>query len=216
MICRKMINDNVVFMSSVNRQLPKKILISDNYYTTKNMSTEMVEGITVYHTPVALDAVRVMYLNIDLTNNSMLINVAKLSDNVSVYVHFFKEVDDTKAYFVKEIKLDETQVFNDITFTIMCTNDTIESYAKDGDAVVESLNQKLKVIRGEIWNHIDYGIPLLESGKSKGIIDAFVIQTVNSHPDVTEILEFNSQLNKDVYTLQIKVLTTYGEILLSK
>lgn len=89
------------------------------------------------------------------------------------------------------------------------------NYAEKQDAVVCSLNQKLSVIKGELWTDINYGIPLFDKYRSKAIMDAYILQKLNKHADVKKILTFNSVFQEHSYSCTMTILSTYGELTLS-
>ena len=85
------------------------------------------------------------------------------------------------------------------------------NYDEDIDAITSSLNQKLRVIKGELWNHVNYGLPLFDKVKNKSIVDAVVIKEVLETKGVTNINEMISQKENTEYQLAIKINTIFGE-----
>lgn len=90
---------------------------------------------------------------------------------------------------------------------------TKQSYAEYQEGVASSLIQRLSVIKGELWYQINYGLPLFDKIKSKGIYDSTIIGIITNHPDVTDIEEFNSYVEKNVYYFNAKINTIYKESL---
>ena len=88
--------------------------------------------------------------------------------------------------------------------------ETLDNYAKDVDAVVESLRQRLSVIKGELWYQINYGIPLFEK-RTKSFMDAAILGIINGHPAVANILDFSSTVNKQAYSFSCRIMTIYNE-----
>lgn len=93
----------------------------------------------------------------------------------------------------------------------------LKNYVDEQDAVVSSLTQRLSIIRGELWYAVTTGLPLFNKVTSKGIIDAYVAETVSKHPDVKSIVSFKSELDttNHEYKCNFTVLTRFGETVLS-
>lgn len=91
----------------------------------------------------------------------------------------------------------------------------LDNYVDRQDAVVSSLTQRFSIIRGELWYAINTGLPLFDNVTSKSIIDAYVVKTISGHPDVRSITYFDSKLEKNEYTASCKILTIFGELMLS-
>lgn len=94
-------------------------------------------------------------------------------------------------------------------------DDKHDNYSDKQQGVVDSLTQRLSVIRRELWYDVNYGLPLLDKQKSKVAIDAFIGKTVLAHPDVDSIQDFDSMIINKVYTCSMKIITKYGEIILN-
>ena len=90
---------------------------------------------------------------------------------------------------------------------------TKQSYAEYQEGVASSLIQRLSIIKGELWYQINYGLPLFDKVKSKGIYDSTIIGIISNHPDVTDIETFNSYVVKNVYYFDAKINTIYNESL---
>lgn len=90
------------------------------------------------------------------------------------------------------------------------------NYDIDKDAIVSSLNQKLSVIKGELWNHVNYGLPLFDKIKNKSIIDATVIRQVLNTNNVLNIEKLQSIKDNINYTCSLKINTFFGEIEIMK
>ena len=63
-----------------------------------------------------------------------------------------------------------------------------ENFVENEKAVAQSLKQKLSVIQGELWYHINYGLPLYNKVKSKGVLDAVILGILEDHPSVKKII----------------------------
>lgn len=95
-------------------------------------------------------------------------------------------------------------------------NDIHDNYAEKQEGVATSLQQRLSVLKGELWYQVNYGLPLFDKNKSKTILDSYIASIIMAHPDIVSILEFNSEKNDNhVYSCWFRVLTTYGEMEMS-
>lgn len=92
------------------------------------------------------------------------------------------------------------------------SNNKHDNYGEKQQAVADSLIQRLSIIERELWYAVEYGLPLLEKLTKKAEVDIEILDIVNSHPDVREVLEFDSSINGREYKAQIKVLSTYGTV----
>lgn len=90
-----------------------------------------------------------------------------------------------------------------------------ETFAKEQEGVACSLTQRLSLIQGELWYNITQGLPLFENVTSATTLDAWVIETIMAHPDVTDITSFYSASKNHKYSCDVVVATIYGEISLS-
>lgn len=86
------------------------------------------------------------------------------------------------------------------------------NFADKQEGVANSLTQRLSVIAGELWYNVSYGLPLLEKVDSKTAIDATVSEIVLSHPDVTDISEFSSEISGTKYSARVTVETVFGDL----
>lgn len=84
------------------------------------------------------------------------------------------------------------------------------NYATEQEGVVNSLTQRLSVIKGELWWQMDYGLPLFNNFRSKGLIDADVVDIVLEHSDILEFTSFDSSYTNHNYVANFTVLTTFG------
>ena len=91
-------------------------------------------------------------------------------------------------------------------------NNKHDNYSENQEAIKDTLTQRLSVIKEELWYNVNYGIPLFEKYKSKGIIDSYVIKEILNLENVKNILEFSSQVNNNNYYLKVKINTSYGII----
>lgn len=91
-------------------------------------------------------------------------------------------------------------------------NEQHTSFSEKQRAVVDSLVQRLSIIRGELWYDIKYGLPLFEKTKSKIEFDSFILSTISKHPDVESIISFKSQILNSNYTCEVKIQSRFGQI----
>ncbi len=92
-------------------------------------------------------------------------------------------------------------------------NNKNDNYSTEQQCVVDSLMQRLSVIKGELWYNVLVGIPLFEKIKRKGLIDSYVISEILKHKDVNQILFFESNIiNQNIYSAKIDILTNFGNI----
>lgn len=91
------------------------------------------------------------------------------------------------------------------------------NYAKKQEAVAHSLNQKLSILEGEIWNRIDKGWPLMNKS-NKLIYDTYLLDTISNHPKVVSISDFQSKSENRHYSAYVRIESIYGssEINISK
>lgn len=87
-----------------------------------------------------------------------------------------------------------------------------DNYATEQQGVADSLTQRLSVLKNELWYQMNYGLPLFEKYRSKGTMDAYIVSTVLSHPDVRSFASFSSTLERNSYSCNFVVNTTYGEV----
>lgn len=86
------------------------------------------------------------------------------------------------------------------------------SYSSGKQAIADSLTQRLNILKGELWFNTQYGLPLFDNNKSKGVIDSYVISIINTVPGVESIISIDSVKDKHNYYANIKIMSEYGEI----
>ena len=91
-------------------------------------------------------------------------------------------------------------------------NDKHDNYAEKQEGVATSLTQRLSVLKNELWYNVNEGLPLIDKYRNKNIIDSYVASTILKHPDVINISEFTSLLNKNSYSCKVVVNTIYGNV----
>lgn len=86
-----------------------------------------------------------------------------------------------------------------------------ENYSYKQESVKNSLIQRLSVIKGELWYKASYGLPLMDKIKNKGIYDSVIINIISEHPDVKNIIYYNSTVEENRYTFNFIVESIYNE-----
>lgn len=95
-------------------------------------------------------------------------------------------------------------------------NNKNDNYASGVEAVKNTLNEKLSVLKGELWTSPKFGVPLIDKVRNKGIIDAYIISIVSSVKEVIEIVGFESEIvDKNTYSAYLEINTSYGLISIS-
>ena len=114
---------------------------------------------------------------------------------------------------ITEIELSaDTAVYVYVTFERVADTRQVESsFVKDKQAVRDSLQQRLSVIKHELWFEPEFGLPLVDK-PSKLDIDFDVIDTINQTEGVFEIINFQSSVSGKQYSAEFTVSTIYGEI----
>lgn len=85
-----------------------------------------------------------------------------------------------------------------------------KNYVGEQQGVVDSLIQRLSVIKGELWYNPNYGLPLVDKIRSKGLMDAAVAEIIYNQPDVELINSFTSDIGKShIYSFDFSVITIY-------
>jgi hypothetical protein len=87
-----------------------------------------------------------------------------------------------------------------------------KNYVEGGEAIVNSLTQKLSLIKGELWYSINAGIPLFNKSLSKDSLDSYIVDIVLNTRDVIEIQSFTSKIEEGKYYVYLEVLTKYGSV----
>lgn len=130
--------------------------------------------------------------------------------------HFLKITTDTDAMGVdKEYEYAYGALF-EIIAPYSCTwyneNNHHDNYANGAEGVAQSLNQRLSLIQGELPHFKNLGFPLMQKKCNKQMLDSYVINVVNNHPDITQILNMSSSVINHEYKCSLIVNSKYGEI----
>lgn len=86
------------------------------------------------------------------------------------------------------------------------------SFSEAQQSVVDSLTQRLSVIKTELWYDISYGLPLFDKVKNKIAMDGAVASIVTSHPDVISMSSFESTIVNKKYSCKFQAVTKYGNV----
>ena len=108
-----------------------------------------------------------------------------------------------------------TLILNEYGTAKLYDNVQHNNFSKEQQAVSDSLNQSLSVIKNELWYNYNFGVPLESQNKTKLNIDIFIINTINENTDVKNIIEFNSMVEKGHYSCNMIVDTVFGKVALT-
>lgn len=86
-----------------------------------------------------------------------------------------------------------------------------DNFVENEKAVAQSLKQKLSIIQGELWYHINYGLPLYNKIKSKGVFDTVILGIIEDHPSVKKIVSFESSITNHKYNFKFVANTIYNK-----
>lgn len=119
----------------------------------------------------------------------------------------------TKQYELSNNDLGELNF--DILMMARRWKDDLSSYAEKQEGTASSLIQRLSVIQGELWYRINYGLPLFQNVRDKGIMDSVIIDIILSHPDIASIESYVSGVDRQGnYTFDdAKIVTIFNEII---
>lgn len=122
-----------------------------------------------------------------------------------------------EEYVLTKISDTEYSLYNSMyngTFTIThhakFYKDDHSSYATEQEGVATSLEQRLSVIKGELWYQINFGLPLLDKYKSKSIFDTTILDIITSHRGVKQVISFESSVKEHVYYFNCKILSIFN------
>lgn len=87
-----------------------------------------------------------------------------------------------------------------------------DSFVKDEVAIAISLEERLSILKGELWYDILYGLPLLDKAKTKVELDITVATIVENHPEVENIEEFVSEVKEHKYSCKLIINTKLGQL----
>lgn len=87
------------------------------------------------------------------------------------------------------------------------------TYVNEIEGIRQYLLQHLAIMKHELWYNYEYGLPLLEKGLSKAMIDAEVLLIIFDCPGIKSIESFDSYIdNYHEYRLSMSILTIYGKL----
>ena len=126
-------------------------------------------------------------------------------------VNYFWTKDGFKSENNLNIKYKNLKIFNTIEEydNFIKTINRSNNYSKAQEGVKDSLIQRLSVLKKELWYNPNYGLPLIDKVRNKGIYDAIALDIITSHPDVRNVVKFESQVESHKYSLSFVVTTIY-------
>lgn len=80
----------------------------------------------------------------------------------------------------------------------------------DAYNVRDALISKLSILKGELWYKYNFGLPLIDKVKIKGIMDAEVLNIINGIQEIKRVVSFNSVIENRKYILNFSVETIYS------
>nr|DAD96456.1 MAG TPA: lysozyme-like protein [Myoviridae sp. ctj3P51] len=96
-------------------------------------------------------------------------------------------------------------------YATLVTETFVSNYVSDTDAVVASLNQRLSVIKGELWYQVNYGLPLMDKQRGTNVLDLVLADIITSHPGVASLDSYSSRTVDHIYYYDCKITSVYGE-----
>ena len=119
--------------------------------------------------------------------------------------------------YKNELGEEKTDVvwFNSYGKNISNSSLRTNNFANDNNAISQLLTQKLSILKGELWDNISYGLPLLEKQKSKYVFDSFIISTIEQNKNIIKIVEFNYKIYNNEYFANMIISTDFGDLELS-
>lgn len=127
-----------------------------------------------------------------------------------------KDIEKKDALLVSENTIaGENTIISDgisIKSIFQNENDKHDNYATESEGVVNSLRERLSVLKNELWYDYENGMPLIDKIRSKAVIDAYIIQKILEHPDVINIDGFESEQIKHEYSCYMIINTIYGQV----
>lgn len=202
MLTRRIVNNQDVAYFSAYGSTEQ--FAESNGYLTKSSLTATVDGKP--YQPFTCVSYCTSFTTINFNNDDGLVE----SYNLPAGSYQFS---GTLADPVTELELiANTAVYVYVTFErVADTKKVASSFAENKQAVRESLQQRLSVIKHELWFDDQFGLPLVDK-PSKLDIDFDVIDIVNQTEGVFEIIKFQSSVSGRNYSAEITVSTIYGEI----
>lgn len=153
-----------------------------------------------------------------LPNSGSAIEYFKLDEATGTFIPVLSMPSDWKenygSYYIARFEKNTDPAFDPSkTYYAYGNKIPAQNYSSGSKGVRDSLIQRLSVIKGELWYKASYGLPLAEKIKNKGIYDSVIIAIITSHPDVKNIIEFESSISKAErsYKLRFSALTVYGD-----
>lgn len=86
------------------------------------------------------------------------------------------------------------------------------SYADGSEGTLQSLFQRLSVLQGEMLYYPTYGFPITQKNRDPQLFDAYLLDTLLNHPDITQVTDFSSQVKNHDYLASFSAVTVYGAV----
>lgn len=124
----------------------------------------------------------------------------KLDESTGVLIPVLSMPADWKenygSYYIARFAQNSSSDYDPATVYYAFGNKlSADNYSEGAKGVRDSLIQRLSVIKGELWYKSSYGLPLTEKIKNKGIYDSIVVNIITSHPDVANLISFDSRIS---------------------
>lgn len=206
MKCRATKDGKLISFGKIYINNPDTIQVNDITFTKVNNFVYKNEQYELFFS-MAKKAFVIQNGTLRTTNYYRYLQVTQLSNNETYY---YKATGNDLSQFEGQEGTPFTETIN-VTTPMVFVFETLDNYAEDVDAVVESLRQRLSVIKGELWYQINYGIPLFEKYKNKSFMDAAILGIISSHPAVANIISYQSSIKGTTYTFDCRIMTIYSE-----
>lgn len=91
------------------------------------------------------------------------------------------------------------------------TTTPVANYAENTDAVVDSLIQRLSIIKGELWYQVNYGLPLTEKQTGINVFDLIIADIISSHPGVASLDKYTSKIIDHTYYYSCQITSIFAD-----
>lgn len=226
MKCRKVVKIdlyNVVMYGSYGLQNPYAIIfkrVEKDPIGEKELKNDIYVNKCPYQIKDINENLILTITEIDLDNKTLTYeyNSSYQGDAIKLIACYYnseKSLNDNITNVIREYDCLKTESTLNFEILMMAKRwkDDLSSYAEKQEGTASSLIQRLSVIQGELWYRINYGLPLFQNIRDKGIMDSVIIDIILSHPDVASIRSFSSKIEKDgtYYFENAKIITIFNE-----